>query len=389
MMSPELHAEDLLDREARGALTAEERARLESHLVACSVCRFERQVRGDFRDEFRSPAGRRAPRARLAKGATRLARRGVAATGAAGRAPARVDGRGAALGRRCRRRVGPRQAGGPGRSDRLGEGAGPDRSFCASQTRAATARRHGESDAEASAVPDPEPSPDVAAAASASPAALGNVTEPSTRGVRRGDAPGAIRTASSSAATAAAPSPSALFTGAAPRGSAAVTTKPCDHRRFDSALPELDQALTARAISGNCSSIGATRVARCPFSTPTSRAASRRCARKCCSVARSRSASCRRGSRRPRRGERCFGLTRAPFTQSAPGSACRPWKPSERRAAQRARWCSPRRACCSVAAGARSPTSSCRRVLMRVSRWRCASRGRRSTCKRSKPRSES
>ena len=54
MTTPELHAEDLLDREARGALTPEEQARLASHLSACSVCRFEREVRADFREEFAS-----------------------------------------------------------------------------------------------------------------------------------------------------------------------------------------------------------------------------------------------------------------------------------------------------------------------------------------------
>jgi TolA-binding protein len=52
MTAPELHADDLLDKEARGELTSAERARLEEHVEACSVCRFERQVRDDFRLEF-------------------------------------------------------------------------------------------------------------------------------------------------------------------------------------------------------------------------------------------------------------------------------------------------------------------------------------------------
>jgi TolA-binding protein len=59
MSAPELHADDLLDREARGALSDEERARLEQHLEVCSVCRFERAVRSDFRAEFESLGGSR------------------------------------------------------------------------------------------------------------------------------------------------------------------------------------------------------------------------------------------------------------------------------------------------------------------------------------------
>jgi anti-sigma factor RsiW len=52
MMAPELHADDLLDKEARGKLSPAERVRLDRHVEACSVCRFERQVRDDFRLEF-------------------------------------------------------------------------------------------------------------------------------------------------------------------------------------------------------------------------------------------------------------------------------------------------------------------------------------------------
>src|SRR5450432_1730530 len=52
MSSPELHADDLLDKEARGELSPAERSRLDRHVEACSVCRFERQVRDDFRLEF-------------------------------------------------------------------------------------------------------------------------------------------------------------------------------------------------------------------------------------------------------------------------------------------------------------------------------------------------
>jgi TolA-binding protein len=52
MSSPELHADDLLDREIRGTLTSEERLRLREHLAVCAVCRFERAVRADFKAEF-------------------------------------------------------------------------------------------------------------------------------------------------------------------------------------------------------------------------------------------------------------------------------------------------------------------------------------------------
>src|SRR6266540_4374512 len=60
MSSPELHADDLLDREARGPLSSEERGRLEEHLAVCSVCRFERAVRADFRAEFEALGPHRA-----------------------------------------------------------------------------------------------------------------------------------------------------------------------------------------------------------------------------------------------------------------------------------------------------------------------------------------
>jgi TolA-binding protein len=48
----QIHPEDLLDKDARGKLTAVERARLEAHLADCATCRFERQVRLDFADEL-------------------------------------------------------------------------------------------------------------------------------------------------------------------------------------------------------------------------------------------------------------------------------------------------------------------------------------------------
>ncbi len=58
MSAPELHADDLLDKDARGQLSPEERTRLESHLLVCSVCRFERKARDAFRAEFEAEARR-------------------------------------------------------------------------------------------------------------------------------------------------------------------------------------------------------------------------------------------------------------------------------------------------------------------------------------------
>jgi TolA-binding protein len=48
----DLHPDDLFDKEARGALTAAERQRLDQHLAKCAVCRFERQARLDFAAEL-------------------------------------------------------------------------------------------------------------------------------------------------------------------------------------------------------------------------------------------------------------------------------------------------------------------------------------------------
>lgn len=70
MTAPELHADDLLDKEARGALSPAEKARLDRHVEACSVCRFERQVRDDFRLEFETLG--QAARKEASQGSTRL-----------------------------------------------------------------------------------------------------------------------------------------------------------------------------------------------------------------------------------------------------------------------------------------------------------------------------
>jgi TolA-binding protein len=45
------HPDDLLDRELRGLLTDDERARLSAHLAGCAVCRLERSLRADFAEE--------------------------------------------------------------------------------------------------------------------------------------------------------------------------------------------------------------------------------------------------------------------------------------------------------------------------------------------------
>ncbi len=48
----DLHPEDLLDKDARGQLTSDERVRLEAHLSRCSACRAEQLLRADFAAEL-------------------------------------------------------------------------------------------------------------------------------------------------------------------------------------------------------------------------------------------------------------------------------------------------------------------------------------------------
>lgn len=48
MNAPDLHPEELLEREAAGTLSAEERPLLQAHLAQCPTCRFELQARADF-----------------------------------------------------------------------------------------------------------------------------------------------------------------------------------------------------------------------------------------------------------------------------------------------------------------------------------------------------
>jgi TolA-binding protein len=54
----DLHPEDLLDKNARGALSDVERRRLAAHVATCAVCRFELTARNDFAtlDEARTEA---------------------------------------------------------------------------------------------------------------------------------------------------------------------------------------------------------------------------------------------------------------------------------------------------------------------------------------------
>jgi predicted anti-sigma-YlaC factor YlaD len=48
----DLHPEDLLDKDARGELTGDERVRLDTHLARCSACRAETMLRADFAAEL-------------------------------------------------------------------------------------------------------------------------------------------------------------------------------------------------------------------------------------------------------------------------------------------------------------------------------------------------
>lgn len=61
----DLHPEELLDKDARGALSEDERALLDAHLARCETCRFERMVRADFALERSEEVGLSAHRLAL------------------------------------------------------------------------------------------------------------------------------------------------------------------------------------------------------------------------------------------------------------------------------------------------------------------------------------
>lgn len=51
MIAPDLHPEDLIDRDEQGLLTTDERARLDDHVRRCVACRLARMARVDFERE--------------------------------------------------------------------------------------------------------------------------------------------------------------------------------------------------------------------------------------------------------------------------------------------------------------------------------------------------
>lgn len=67
MSIAELHPEHLLEKEALGELLPADRERLDAHLAQCATCRFERQVRADFADDFAGEGDRISGLVRLAE----------------------------------------------------------------------------------------------------------------------------------------------------------------------------------------------------------------------------------------------------------------------------------------------------------------------------------
>ena len=67
MSIAELHPEHLLEKEALGELSPTDRERLDAHLAQCATCRFERQARADFADDFAGEDDRISGLVRLAE----------------------------------------------------------------------------------------------------------------------------------------------------------------------------------------------------------------------------------------------------------------------------------------------------------------------------------
>jgi len=57
----ELHPEELIDREARGALSDGERMVLDAHAARCAACDCERRLRTVFADALREPLSAELP----------------------------------------------------------------------------------------------------------------------------------------------------------------------------------------------------------------------------------------------------------------------------------------------------------------------------------------
>jgi TolA-binding protein len=89
MESLDLHPEELFDKAARGAASADELARIDAHLASCATCRFERQVRSDFDAVSASPTDLDDLVARAMSGALAQPEAPLAATGTSGGPPRR------------------------------------------------------------------------------------------------------------------------------------------------------------------------------------------------------------------------------------------------------------------------------------------------------------
>jgi TolA-binding protein len=68
----DLHPEELLDKQARGTLSASEASLLEAHLARCATCRAEKLLRADFADELDEPLDERPSLSELLEGVAAL-----------------------------------------------------------------------------------------------------------------------------------------------------------------------------------------------------------------------------------------------------------------------------------------------------------------------------